>query len=103
MRQQGTQAKTSKPDENLKHVVSTACRPRVFQIVFFKVFPDIPHLTPPPHGTHNGHKSGNNDNGHQKPTELAHSVPTPRDMHSVHIYEYKRMHTHEYTILILVP
>ena len=33
-RQQATQA-LSKKDENLKHVVSTACRPRVFQIALF--------------------------------------------------------------------
>ena len=42
----------------------------------------VQHADPytPPYGTHSGHKSGNNDDSHRKPTELAHSVPTPRDM-----------------------
>ena len=42
-RQQATQA-VSKTDEDLKHVVSTACRPRVFQIALFKGFPNISHI-----------------------------------------------------------
>ena len=41
--------------ENLKHVVSTACRPRVFQIALLKGFPNIPHINPP-FGTLSGHK-----------------------------------------------
>ena len=53
-RQQATQA-PSKKDKNLKHTVSTACRPRVFQIALFKGFPNIPHI-PPPYGTHSGRK-----------------------------------------------
>ena len=55
----------------------------VLQIALFTGFPNIPHI-PPPYGTHSGHKSGNNDNDHRKPTELAHSVPSPRDMYSVY-------------------
>ena len=47
----------SKKDENLKHNVSTACRPRMFQIALFKGFLNLPHIPPPPpRGTHNGHK-----------------------------------------------
>ena len=42
----------SKTDENLKHTVSTACRPRVFRIALFKGFPNI---TPPM-----GHTVGTN-------------------------------------------
>ena len=49
-RQHATQA-LSETDENLKHVVSTACRPRVFQIALFKGFPNIPHI-PPLRDTH---------------------------------------------------
>ena len=53
----------------------------VFQIALFKGFPNIPRVPPPPpYGTHSGRKSGNADDGHRKPTELAHSVPTPRDL-----------------------
>ena len=33
-----------------------------------------------PYGTHSWHKSGNNHDNHRKPTELAHSVPTLRDI-----------------------
>ena len=51
---QGTQA-PSKTDENLKHVVSTACRPRVFQLALFKGFPNILHITLP-----TGHTMGTN-------------------------------------------
>jgi len=40
-RQQETQA-PSETGNNLKHVVSTACRPRVFQIALFKGFPNVP-------------------------------------------------------------
>ena len=36
------------PEKNLKHVVSTACRPRMFQIALFKGFSNIPHTPPPP-------------------------------------------------------
>ena len=36
------------PDKNLKHIVSPACRPRVFQIALFKGFPNLPHIPPPP-------------------------------------------------------
>ena len=42
-RQQATQA-PSKMDEKLKHIVSIACRPGVFQIALFKGFPNIPHI-----------------------------------------------------------
>ena len=46
-----------------------------------KGFLNIPHIPPPPpYGTHSGHKSSNNDDNHWKPTELAHPVPTPRDI-----------------------
>ena len=45
----------SKKDENLKHTVSAACRPRVFQIALFKGFVNIPHTTPP-----TGHTVGTN-------------------------------------------
>ena len=34
-------------DENLKHVVSTASRPSVFQIALSKGFANIPHIPPP--------------------------------------------------------
>ena len=46
----------SKMDENLKHVVGTACRPRVFQIAIFKGFPNIPHMPPAA-----GHSAGTNE------------------------------------------
>ena len=46
-RQQATQA-VSKTDANLKRIVSTACRPRVFQIAVFKGFPNLPDIPPPP-------------------------------------------------------
>ena len=46
---------TSKTDENLQHVVSTACRPGVFQITLFKGFPNIPHIPP-----RTGHTVGTN-------------------------------------------
>ena len=42
-------------DKNLKHVVSTTCRPRVFQTALFKGFPNIPHIPPP-----TGHTVGTN-------------------------------------------
>ena len=45
-RQQATQA-LSKTDQNLKHIVSSACRPRVFRIAHLKGFPNIPHIKPP--------------------------------------------------------
>ena len=35
-------------DENLKHVVSTACRPGLFRIALFEGFPNIPYIPPPP-------------------------------------------------------
>ena len=37
----------SKTDENVKHTVSTTCRPRVFRIALFKGFPNVPHIPPP--------------------------------------------------------
>ena len=40
----------SKTDKNLRHIVSAACRPGVFQRTLFKGFPNIPHI-PPPFGT----------------------------------------------------
>ena len=46
-RQQATHA-PSETDENLRHVVSPASRPGVFQIALFKGFPDIPHIPLPP-------------------------------------------------------
>ena len=36
------------PDENLKHISSTACRPGVFQIALFEGFPNIPIYPPLP-------------------------------------------------------
>ena len=44
------------PDENLKHMVSTACRPGVFQIALFEGFPNLPHNPPTP----TGHSAGTN-------------------------------------------
>ena len=44
------------PDGNLKHIVSTACRPRVFRIALFEDFPNIPHIPLPP-----GHSAGTNE------------------------------------------
>ena len=35
------------PDENIKHIVSAACRPGVFQTALFKGFPNIPTFPPP--------------------------------------------------------
>ena len=35
-------------DENLRHFVSTASTPGVFQIALFKGFPNIPHIPAPP-------------------------------------------------------
>ena len=49
-RQQATQA-PSKTDKILKDIVSTACRPRVFQIALFKGFLNIPPPQPEPHET----------------------------------------------------
>ena len=46
----------SKTNEDLKYFVSTACRPRMFQIVLFKGFPNTPHVPPPPYETLTGHK-----------------------------------------------
>ena len=46
-RHQATQA-ASKTEENLKLVVSTACRPRVFQIALFRGIPNIPRIPRPP-------------------------------------------------------
>ena len=46
-RQQATHA-PSETDENIRHVVSPASRPGVFQIALFKGFPDIPHIPLPP-------------------------------------------------------
>ena len=37
----------SKRDENLKHGVSTACRPREFQLALFKGFSNLPHIPLP--------------------------------------------------------
>ena len=45
-RQQATHA-PSETDKNPKHVVSTACRPRVFQIALFKGSPNLPHIPYP--------------------------------------------------------
>ena len=69
-RQQTTQA-SSKTDENLKHTVSTACRPRVFQIALFKGFPNIPHIPLPPE-----HSVGRNE---------ATMAPNPENPESWHI------------------
>ena len=53
-------------DKILKHVVSTACRPRVFQIALFKGFPNLPHISPPPLG-------------HSAVTNEATKTPTPEN------------------------
>ena len=45
-RQQATQA-PSETDKTLKHIVSTARRPGVFRIAFFKGFPIVPHIPLP--------------------------------------------------------
>ena len=47
----------SKTGETLKGVVSTACRPGVFQIALFKGFPNILRIPPPP----SGHSVGTNE------------------------------------------
>ena len=52
-RQRATQAPSE--TDNLKHVVSTACRPGVFQIALFKGVPNTPYI-PPPYETPSGHK-----------------------------------------------
>ena len=71
----------SKTEEDLKHTVSTACRPGVFRMAVFKGFPNILNIPPPPpYGTQRGHKYGNNDNNQRKPTELAQNVVIPGDM-----------------------
>ena len=62
-RQQTTQA-SSEMDENIRHVVSPACRPGVFQIALFKGFPNIPHIPLPPE-----HSVGTNE---------ATMAPTPK-------------------------
>ena len=74
-RQQKTRA-PFKTDENLKHVVSTACRPRVFQIALFKGFPNIPHIPLPP--------------AHSVTTNEATMAPTPETPQSWHIPQRPR-------------
>ena len=67
-----------KTDEILKYVVSTACRPRVFQIAFFKGFPNIPCIAPP-----SGHSVGINEATRAATPEnakLAQSPTMPRDI-----------------------
>ena len=53
-----------------RHIVSTACRPRVFQIALFKGFPNIPHIPPPL--------------GHSADTNEATMAPTPKTPASWH-------------------
>ena len=65
-----TQA-SSKTDENLRHNVSLACRPGVFQIALFKGFLNIPHIPLPPE-----HSVGTNE---------ATMAPTPETPESWHI------------------
>ena len=50
----------------------------------FRIYPIYP-----PYGTHSGHKSGNNDDSHGKSTELAHLVPSPRDIGSNQANSFK--------------
>ena len=54
-----------KTDKNLKHTVSTACRPGVFQVALFKGFPNIPHIPLPL--------------GHSVVTNEATMAPTPEN------------------------
>ena len=54
--QQAGQAPSKTDEIQTKHVVSTACRPRVFQIARFKGFPNIPHIPLP-----TGHVVGTNE------------------------------------------
>ena len=68
-RQQTTQA-SSKTDENVRHVVSTACRPGVFQIALFKGFANIPHIPLPPE--------------HPVGTNKATMAPTPENPENWH-------------------
>ena len=59
---------TVRNKQNLKHVVSTACRPRVFQIALFKGFPNIPQIPLPPE--------------HSVGTNKATMAPTPENPES---------------------
>ena len=56
-----------KTDENLSHVVNTACRPRVFQVALCKGFLNLPYIPPPPLL---GHSAGTNE---------ATKTPTPEN------------------------
>ena len=76
-RQQATQA-VSKTDENLKHTVRTA--QGVPNSPFQGLSEYTPYTPPPPNRTHSGQKYSDNDDDHQKPTELVHSLTSPRDM-----------------------
>ena len=62
------------PDENLKHIISTACRPGVFQIALSKYTPYTPPL---PYRTLSGHKSGNNGNDPRKTLRVGINVADP--------------------------
>ena len=76
-RQQATQA-LSKAEKNLKHVVSTACKPGVFRIALFKGFPNMPHIPPP-----TGHSAGTNETTKAPTPENApcwHETARPREI-----------------------
>ena len=77
-RQQATQA-LSKAEKNLKHVVSTACKPGVFRIALFKGFPNMPHIPPP-----TGHSAGTNETTKAPTPENApywHETVPPREIY----------------------
>ena len=81
-RQQATQA-LSKAEKNLKHVVSTACKPGVFRIALFKGFPNMPHIPPP-----TGHSAGTNETTKAPTPENApcwHETARPRE---IYVYKY---------------
>ena len=77
--------------QNLKHIVSTACKPG---IALFKGFPNIPNIPPPPppYGALSGNKRGNKGSNPLKRTKLADSAPMPRDMGGhAHVVTYRRL------------
>jgi hypothetical protein len=81
--QQATQA-PSETDKDLKHVVSTVCRHRLFQIALFKGFPNIPHIPLP--------------TGHPVSTNRATMAPTPENApcwHLPHVPERYGIYIHK--------
>ena len=65
-------------DKNLQHVISTACKPGVFQIAPFSSFPNIPHIPPPL-----GHSAGTNEATTAPTPENAacwHEITRPREI-----------------------